>query len=95
MEWSVLRPYSVNILIVMQPSIQAQCNPAITNRLRVVIPGILGTGVAGITNSVMCAAVKEIGNRLGRDSVAAGVVVSSTDKVSLRCMVILSEDTDI
>lgn len=80
----------------MQPSIQAQCNPATTNRFsRVVIPGTLGTGVAGITNSVMSAAVKKIGNRLGRDSVAAGVVVSSTDRVSLRCTVILFEDTDI
>lgn len=39
--------------------------------------------------------VRSIGNRLGRDSVAAGSVVSSTDRVPLRCIAILFEATAI
>jgi hypothetical protein len=39
--------------------------------------------------------VKSIGNRLGRDSVAAGSVVSLTDRVPLKCIAILFEATAI
>ena len=94
--WSALHPYGINSFIVLQPSFQAQSNTASTTRFSCCDSGCFrNRGCRDHKLSDGAPPVKSIGNRLGRDSVAAGSVVSSTRKVPLRCIVILFEATAI
>jgi hypothetical protein len=90
-----LRPYSVGSLIAMQPSFQAPCNTASPDRFSCRDSGCFRNRGCRDHKLSDGAPVKNIGNRLGRDSFAAGSVVSSTVKVSLRCVVILFKATAI
>ena len=83
LEWSVLRPYGINNLIVMQPSFQARYTTASPNRFLRRDSGCFRNRRCRDHKLCDDAPVKNIGSRLGRDSVAAGSVVSSTVKVSL------------
>jgi hypothetical protein len=79
----------------MQPSFQAPRNTASPDRFSCRDSGCFRNRGCRDHKLGDGAPVKNIGNRLGRDSVAAGLVVSSTVKVSLRCVVILFEATAI
>jgi len=79
----------------MQPSFQAPCNTASPDRFSCRDTGSFRNRGCRDFEPSDGAPVKNIGNRLGRDSVAAGSVVSSTVKVSLRCVVTLFEATAI
>jgi hypothetical protein len=73
----------------MQPSFQAPCNTASPDRFSCRDTGCFrNRGCRDLE-------LKNIGSRLGRDSVAAGSFVSSTVKVPLRCIAILFEATAI